>query len=87
MGHARIANRKMRLRRAIRSACCNSVTVLDFCGANAQRAGIYDKMRLNHAARSGVADKARMRLDALGFFAPLIAFSLDRIEQLLAQPN
>jgi len=70
-----------------RARCCNSVTVLHFCAANAPRAGIYDKMRLNRAARSGVADKARMRLDALGFFAPLIAFSLDRIEQLLAQPN
>jgi len=63
-----------------RARCCNSVTVLDFCAAHAPHAGIYDKMTLDHAAQGGIADKARARLNALGLFAPLIAFALDRIE-------
>jgi hypothetical protein len=66
-----------------RARCCNSVTVLDFWPVGAPRAEICDKMQVE----SRLPAKARVRLHALGLFAPLIAFALDRIEQLLAQPD
>lgn len=69
-----------------RARCCNSVTLMDFWPDSAPRAGICDRIQLE-SRRTGVAAKARARLNALSLFAPLVAFALDRVEQFLAQPN
>src|SRR5215472_11804464 len=95
MRPARIANRKMRLCRAIRRAVAIASRLWTFCRvrarSGAKAAAICDKIASTHCRRRLPLPRMRARSNALGFavslFTPFVAFALVGIEQLLAQPD